>query len=126
MMKARVDELAETLLQTDFDAIAANDDHVVFTVRVSREALRKNHYFLTLISDMAAGEDLPKRTAAKLASLPPSLSRKRLLPALALCVAGAAFFAGWILPTAPFMPSAHASAPQCRQPPAPASLIRPL
>ena len=61
MIVARVQDLAEALLQTDIDAIAADDDHVVFTIRISRETLRRNHTFLGVISDLAGGADLPKR-----------------------------------------------------------------
>lgn len=71
MLKARVEDLAESLLQTDLDAIAADHDHVVFTVRVSRRFLRENHGFLAAVSDFASGSDLPPRQNPSVPSAAP-------------------------------------------------------
>lgn len=64
-----INHLAHALLESDIDAVASNDEYVVFTVRIARETLRRNHSFLGDISEMAAGADvMPARiTAAAMA-----------------------------------------------------------
>jgi hypothetical protein len=90
MIVARVEDLAEALLHTDVDAIAANDTHIVLTVRVSREFLRENHSFLAHLSDFAAGADLPKRQAPRPAPEVPIVAPKpRATSRLRALMAGA-------------------------------------
>lgn len=89
MITARVEDLADVLLQTDIDAIAANDTHVVFTVRLSRQFLRDNHYFLAAISDLAGGADLSNRQPPPAPEVPIAAPKPRARSRLRALMAGA-------------------------------------
>jgi hypothetical protein len=56
MLTHKVD-CSNGLLATDIALIALNETHAVFSVRVERATLAKNHFFLNVISDVAGCGD---------------------------------------------------------------------
>jgi hypothetical protein len=50
-------------LTTDFALLGANAEYAVFTVRVSREFVSENHYFLNVLSDLAGDIEVEQTPA---------------------------------------------------------------
>jgi hypothetical protein len=57
MLKVAVAECSEGLLKTDISIIDHDGDYVVFSVRVPKSSITKNHSFLSAISNMAEGSN---------------------------------------------------------------------
>ena len=57
--KAKVQDIAEQLLQTDCAMIAQNKSHIVVALRLSRQSLAANHDMLLCLSEAACGSPLP-------------------------------------------------------------------
>lgn len=56
--KARLEDFAHRLLDTDAAIIEANDTHIVLAIRIARSTLAKNHHLLADLSDAATGDAL--------------------------------------------------------------------
>jgi hypothetical protein len=64
--RATIDQVANELLKVNIAAIAENDQHVVYSVRVPREALVPDPYRLGGLNDDKFGADLAAWIAARI------------------------------------------------------------